>query len=506
MKVKLILFFLFLALLTSCAKRPVEEPNQVEIFPTEPTKTSTPAGPTATPLPERPTYMPGELVEYTAQSGDTLTALAARFNTSQEEIRAANPGIPENASTMPPGMPMQIPIYYRNFWGTPFQIIPDSQFINGPAAVDFDVINFTAKTNGWINRHREYALGEERSGPELINLVATNYSISPRLLLAVSEYLANALSYPALPEIWADYPLRYQYPLSKGYYRQLLWAADQLNQGYYEYRTGNLLEHDLADGTLERPDPWQNAATVSLQRLFSLILPAEQYRYAISPEGFAKTWKDLYDDPWETDQPHIPGSLTQPGFVLPYSAGETWAYTGGPHTAWGSGAPAAAIDFAPASDISGCYRSNDWTTAVADGMISRAEPGIVMLDLDKDGDERTGWVVFYLHVESRDQVQERKIVSAGDPLGHPSCEGGDATGTHVHMARKYNGEWIIADSEVPFVLEGWRAVEGERLYEGTLVRFEKTITACECSTAETILTATGNVDGRPVEILPTPTP
>ena len=509
MKAKLATLFIFLMLLVTFAGCSSEAPEVLppeEESPGEPTPTKPQPGPTPTPLPDRPTYLPGELVEYTAQTGDALPALAARFNTTIEEILAANPMIPDDASTMPPGLPMQIPIYYRSFWGTPFKMIPDSQFINGPATIDFDVVEFTGETNGWINLHSEYALGEERTGPELINLVATNYSISPRLLLALSEYLANALTFPTLPDNWNEYPFGYRNPMSQGYYRQMLWAANQLNQGYYLYREGDLLEFELADGTLERPDPWQNAATVSLQHLFSLIMPAGQYRHAISPDGFAKTWETLYGEPWENDEPHIPGSLTQPGMVLPYPAGETWAYTGGPHTAWGDGAPAAAIDFAPSSDITGCYISNDWTVAVADGIISRAQPGIVMLDLDGDGDERTGWVVFYLHLEGREMIPAGTEVSTGDPLGHPSCEGGNATGTHVHMARKYNGEWIMADSPVPWVLEGWRTVAGERLYEGTLERFGEVIMASEFSTLDTNLTATGNVDGHPNEVEASPTP
>ena len=40
-------------------------------------------------------------------------------------------------------------------------------------------------------------------------------------------------------------------------------------------------------------------------------------------------------------------------------------------------------------------------------------------------------------------------VQAGDPLGHPSCEGGNVTGTHVHLARKFNGEWIGAGGRMP---------------------------------------------------------
>lgn len=468
--------------------------------------TPTPGGPTATPLPVRSGYLPGELVEYTAQSGDTLTALAARFNTSIAEIREANPFIPNDATTMPSGMPMQIPIYFRNFWGTPYKIIPDSLFVNGPAAADFDVVEFAAQYNGWINTYVEYAAEENRTGPEIINLVAENYSVSPQLLLAVSEYLAGALTRPTLPEASADYPLRFRSTLNKGFYRQLIWAANKLNNGYYAWRTGDLLELDLPDNTLERPDPWQNAATVSLQHFFSLIMPIDQFRYATSPEGFGNTWKQLYGDPWAEDQPHIPGSLTQPGLLLPYPAGEVWAFTGGPHNAWGSGLPLTAIDFAPASELSGCYASNAWTTAVADGIITRSKPGFLILDLDMDNDERTGWVIFYLHIDGRDLIPAGSTVSAGDPLGHPSCVGGSSTGTHIHLARKYNGEWILTGSDVPFVLEGWTVVNGLNPYEGSLERFGKIINACECATLDTNLQATGNYDGIPTPMVPSPTP
>jgi len=62
-------------------------------------------------------------------------------------------------------------------------------------------------------------------------------------------------------------------------------------------------------------------------------------------------------------------------------------------------------------------------------------------------------------------------------LGHPSCEGGASTGTHVHLARKYNGEWIAVDGPVPFILSGWRVIAGERSYQGELVKDDLVVTA-----------------------------
>jgi murein DD-endopeptidase MepM/ murein hydrolase activator NlpD len=138
--------------------------------------------------------------------------------------------------------------------------------------------------------------------------------------------------------------------------------------------------------------------------------------------------------------------------------------------------PYSALDFAPPSKTQGCATSDRWVTAVADGVIVRSNTDQgVMLDLDGDGDERTGWNVYYLHLASADRVQAGAVVKAGQPIGHPSCEGGSATGTHVHIARKYNGEWmpaggISAAGILAYNFEGWLAFESGPAYEGYLKR------------------------------------
>jgi hypothetical protein len=191
----------------------------------------------------------------------------------------------------------------------------------------------------------------------------------------------------------------------------------------------------------------------------------------------------LFGDPWSVDSPHIPGSLTQPTFTLPFLPGLAWAYTGGPHTGYGEEEPLAAIDFAPGAMTSGCVPTDEWTTAVSPGVVARSDNGAVLLDLDGDGDERTGWVVFYFHIETKDRAPVGKVMKTGDQIGHPSCEGGRTTGTHVHIARKFNGEWIPADYVIPFILEGWVAHNGLTEYQGTLTREGRTIYACTCADA-----------------------
>jgi LasA protease len=448
---------------------------------------STPTPPQITPLPTRPVYQPGELVDYTAQSGDTLPALASHFNTTAEEILAANPIIPKEATTMPAGFPMKIPIYYQTLWGSSYQIIPDSLFIDGPSSINFDTTDFVEKHPGWLKDYSEYAAGENRSGANIVDYVATNFSVSPQILLALLDYQSGALSNPQKPQ--TNYVLEYREIDHQGVYMQLVHAANVLNNGYYGWRRGSLTEYDLLDGRLERPDPWQNAGSVGLRYYFSRFLQPDEYQLATEAPGLARTWKSLFGDPWLDPQSHIPGSLKQPDFLLPFPTGQTWAYTGGPHTGWGQGEPLAAVDFAPGALLSGCVPTREYATAVADGIIARVGDGIAVLDLDGDGNERTGWTILYLHIAVEGRVPLYSRLKAGDPIGHPSCEGGEATGTHEHLARKYNGEWILADGPLPMNFEGWVAHNGSEEYFGTLTRFSSIVTACTCANQASQLTA-----------------
>jgi murein DD-endopeptidase MepM/ murein hydrolase activator NlpD len=450
--------------------------------------TPTPAAWLPTPMPTRPLYQPGELVDYTAQPGDTLPALAAHFNSTEKEIREANPVLPERVTTLPSGLPLKIPIYYQSLWGSPFQIMPDNLFVNGPSQVGFDTTEFVNQHPGWLKDHREYAGDKWRTGAEFVDFVATEFSISPRLLLAILEYQTHALSDPNGPPE-GDYPLGYEEMYHKGLNNQLVWAANALNNGFYGWRAGSLRQFTRSDGTLEVPDPWQNAGTVALQYYFSQIMDHDSYLRAISSEGIQKTYAALFGDPWKAAANEIPGSLEQPALRLPFSAGSSWTYTGGPHTGWGSGEPLAALDFAPPNVVKGCQISAEWATAVSDGVVARSEPAIVVLDLDGDGDERTGWNIFYLHLASADQQFSGAKLKTGDPVGRPSCEGGDATGSHVHIARKYNGEWVPAGGPLAFDLENWIAHFGPAAYQGTLQKQEKVVTACVCSDKDSQITA-----------------
>jgi LysM repeat protein len=479
-----VVIILITLLTTAC--QPVDTTSLAETqTASAPTPTVTSVPPT--PLATRPVYEPGTLVDYIAQSGDTLPALAAHFNTTEAEIRQANPILPRDVTTLPPGLPMKIPIYYVALWGDSFQILPDSLFVNGPAQTGFDTVAFVNSRPGWLKSYTTFAGEKNRIGGEVVDYVAITYSVSPRLLLAIAEYQAGALSNPTLPDDQAKYPLGYADRDHVGLYMQLVWAANTLNNGYYRWREGTLDTISRLDDSIEHPDPWQNAATVAIQYYFSQLLDTTQYQKAVYSDGLAKTYIDLFGNPWSA-QPHIEGSLTQPELAFPFSLGETWAFTGGPHAAWGNGDPLAALDFAPPASVGGCGSTTKFTTAVASGEIVRTDNAVAVLDLDGDGNERTGWVILYLHLASQDMIRQGVMVKIGDPIGHPSCEGGKATGTHVHIARKYNGEWIPADGALPFNLNGWVARNGATEYLGTLSRFGKIAVASESASSASLVT------------------
>jgi murein DD-endopeptidase MepM/ murein hydrolase activator NlpD len=255
-----------------------------------------------------------------------------------------------------------------------------------------------------------------------------------------------------------------------GLYRQAAWAANLLNRGYYLWKVSGLSGYILTDGSLVPPSPTINAATAGVQNLFSHYYDYDQWLRAVSAEGFFATYQSLYGFPFDFSiDPLLPPDLIQPPMQLPFEPGAVWSFTGGPHGGWGDGSAWAAIDFAPPGGGLGCVENSSWVVAVADGVVTYAHNGLVILDLDGDGLEQTGWTVIYLHIASYDRVSAGDVLRIGDIIGHPSCEGGYSTGTHIHIARRYNGEWISADGPLPFILDGWVSEGAGVEYNGYLI-------------------------------------
>jgi murein DD-endopeptidase MepM/ murein hydrolase activator NlpD len=418
-------------------------------------------------------------VTHIVQWGDSLNSIAARYQISPFTITQANGLV--NANLLQAGQYLRIPPPEPRPPGPSFKIIPDSELINGPAAIDFDIYGEVTSHAGYLLFYSEEVEGKSRSGAAIVDLVARRYSINPRLLLAILDYQSSWLRNPAPRPEKLVYPMGYSAYGWEGLFSQLSWAADQLNQGYYRWRAGWTGPYLLPDGQVINPGQGLNAGTVGVQQMFAALYAGDRWREIVSEEGFYLFFTDLYGSPFARRvEPQLPDNLQQPTLQLPFEEEKSWSFTGGPHSVWGDWAAWAAIDFAPPGFAYGCVPSNEWVVAVADGVVIRSEDGEVLLDLDGDGFEQTGWVLLYMHIEARGRVDVGTLVAGGDRIGHPSCEGGVTTGTHLHFARKYNGEWISADGSIPFMLDAWVASSATYPYDGYLTKDAQQVEACAC--------------------------
>lgn len=430
-----------------------------------PTRTATvsPAAPVArTP---GPTVAPDLALEITSlKPNQYLGYVAQRYGVSLDELVELS-GI-ENPDVVPIGQGLVIP--HRPGRDTPADaLLPDSELVYGVGYADFDLRAFVAQQGGRLAQVSMTGNnGEQWSGADVVERVAMRYSVGPRVLLAMMEAGSGWVSDPSPTGLAADYPLGHTNG-APGLLPQLEWAADALNHGFYGWQDRGETAIRFEDGTLARGAPGLNPGTVAVQRAL-----AADATYSQLPQRLAEfdaAYRRLFGDPAALDAgPVLPAGLEQPALHLPWLPGEWWHLTGGPHGGWMPSSGWAALDFVPeTAQIGNCVPAPAWAVAAAPGVVVRSTPGEILLDLDGDGDMRTGWVLQYLHIV--DQPELGAVLAQDDPVGRPSCEGGAAETTHLHFARRYNGLWVDAGGPVPMVLDGWTAFGGFE-YEGGMTQ------------------------------------
>lgn len=456
--------------------------------------------PTLAPSPERPAYegtptpdptqgfVGGELLlSHTVLPGETLATIAQRYGAKPEDLMEMN-GL-DDADFLFVGQVLQVP-GGATIISPSFKIIPDSELVYGPASADFDTVSTVLGFGGYLASYQEEVEGRMLSGAQIVQLMADRFSVSPRLLLAALEFRSGWVTQANPSRV--EYVMGRQGERYEGLHAQLRWAADQINMGYYGRAEGGLTTFQIGDAVRVAFAPDLNSGTTGIQYWLAAHDGAnyDTWLQEAGPSGFFATYSRLFGNPFAyTVDPLWPADLEQPPFTLPWASGETWYFTGGPHGGWASGSAWAALDFVPQHEQLGCYPSDAWVRAMAPGIVTRSDFGAVVVDLDGDGYAGTGWAITYMHLETRDRLAQGTQVNAGDPLGHPSCEGGFSNGTHVHIARTYNGRWVSADGALPFVMAGWISQGLGREYDGLLVRDGVTKEACVCREEINAITA-----------------
>ena len=473
---------------TSVDKFNTKTPTLTPIPPTE-TLEPTPAPPTITPT-ITPTPTPDNHFYYLVQSGDTASALSLRFNVEWDEIIGAD-NLSET-NFLEPGVELYIPINIEVPEEMP-KLIPDVEFLYSLTAKDYDLYELVESYDGYLNSYTEWFINYGLlTGVDLLSNISRDNSINPKITLALLQFNGNWIEGQEITDEDLLYPLGIEEGLQYNLFNQVALAIDSLVMGYYGWRDGTLTELTFTDGTILVLDPNLNAGTVGIMYYFSVNHTQARWEEILyGDDGFMTLYLDWYGDPWENElatAEHIPADLEQPELILPFLRKQRWAFTGGPHGAWRFNSPWAGLDFAPGIGKPGCIEPVDqWVLASASGVIARKSLGVIVLDLDGDGNENTGWVLLYLHMNDTDHLEVGDTVEVTDKLGVPSCLGGRTTGIHIHLARKYNGEWMLADGPVPFNLGGWVAQRGEEPYDGLLIRGDEVITAYESATDITII-------------------
>jgi murein DD-endopeptidase MepM/ murein hydrolase activator NlpD len=400
------------------AARPSATLEPSSTFPPTPT-----LRPRATPLP----------VVYFVQAGDTLRTVAIRFGVLPSDIRSVDNATLPSDGLLTPNLQLIIPVSLADTSDST-HLFPDSAIVYSPTFARFDPIQYIMGQNGYLASYHS-SNGSNANGPEILRQIAFNNSFSPKLLLALMEYTSGWVTGKNPPADTLNYPLGYKEPNQAGLSAQLVWATNILSIGYYGWRDASLLNLIFANGDTLRLAPDLNAGTVAILNYFARTT-TDRSAWNQAVRDFLAVYSRMFGDPFDQAvEPLYSSELPLTEMELPFPMGQSWAFTGGPHGAWEHDGARAALDFAP-TDTANCAVSPSWVTASAPGRIVRSVGNVVVIDLDGDGYEQTGWDILYLHIATTDQIRQGAQVETGDRIGHPSCEGGIATGTRTSTWRE----------------------------------------------------------------------
>ena len=163
----------------------------------------TPITPTLTPSIIQKTTVPGSVIPYTSQSGDSLNVVAIHFGINPTDI-TSSASLPATGF-INPGTLLFLTMQPSPAHFTPSQpILPDSELVDSPSAVGFDIESFVKKAGGKLSTYTDFHTPVGTlSGVESVKMISVGSSISPRLLLALIQYYTGWVlggSIPGLDE------------------------------------------------------------------------------------------------------------------------------------------------------------------------------------------------------------------------------------------------------------------------------------------------------------------
>ncbi len=345
------------------------------------------------------------------------------------------------------------------------QIISDGQFVYGPNIGAFNLQNYLQDNPPHLLIHTNQLIGR-----------AQYFSINPKIILTFLEISGHLISNPSAEGLSDPFGIR-----DSDFVSQIDYISNQMIDAYYlqlnSYSVLPISQRNLPPfvtpaGLTIIAAPDTNAGTYALIAGLAAIGQPDLLSVLDNNQsmGFYQTYRRLFgnDDPLdnsnhiflpqEIDATAAPDHLLQ----LPFLQGLSWRFGGVHNTGGGTTfTDASSLDFYPWPVAWGDDTSKMWVVASAGGTPVRlSNCGYKIL-------HSNGWETFYYHLENTQFLsgsinQNDKIGVIANTLAEATCDGGAASGPHVHFSLRHNGAFVAINGTT---LSEWYVHSGRYSYD-----------------------------------------
>jgi hypothetical protein len=336
-------------------------------------------------------------------------------------------------------------------------VLPVNAFVFSSEAYNFDTNLFLQQQPGPL-KNLSITIGSETySVGQLLSNYATGNSLNPKMLLAYLETSQKLLSNPS-----ASIVNLAGNPDVKGFEPQLQWLVRALSDAFYKYDSSKPGNYTFRDGSKVAVPVGTKAPSFALfSVLASISTNFTTWQSYVTATGYSKIYRAYFGKP-VADIITITPQSAHPGLKFPWTAGETWYLTSGPHyDGGGYDPPFNAVDFAPARAYNVAeictntlgkvtQRSTKPLRAPHSGKII-ASVGYPNYHIILDYNDGSGWQIRLNHVAPTGRVANGVSVNQGDIIGYPSSCGA-ASGVHTHFVTLQSGILQLINGTI---ISGW---------------------------------------------------
>jgi LasA protease len=349
-------------------------------------------------------------------------------------------------------------------------VLPKEAFVLSSESFDFETQQFLVKQSGVLNNHTVNVGGKDYTAADIIHNYAGGHSLSRKMLLAYLEtqygWVSKPVSKSVLDKLVSNSG-------TTGFEPHIMWLTTQLSQAFYSYNPAQSNYYTFRDGSKIAVPGGTTAVTYAIfSTLASTSATLADWQSYVGADGYKKVYRVLFGEV-VIPQPNNSPQSAIPNLKLPWTAGETWYFTGGPHGEGGNGPPYHAVDFAPPSSANvaencsttateGPKRSTRPLKAPHNSRVIDIGPGPwYYVTLNYNGSD---WQVRLTHFAPTGRPARGTSFNPGDTIGYPSnC--GQASGVHVHLSTLNNG--VLQDINNT-VISGWTIKPGNAPYQGRM--------------------------------------